>query len=237
MTAPPDMTDTMTTAPPAPTTPEASSVPLAVKLGFTAFMAVLVPYYWANYGVTNFVYFCDIALFLTLWSVWTERPLAASMAAVGILLPQLAWQVDFLLNAVNLPGLGMTDYMFDAARPLFVRGLSFFHFWLPILLVYLVHRLGYDRRALAGWTLIAWAAMLVGYFLLPGPGDPYDFPMQPHNVNYVYGPSETAAQVWMPAPAWLAVMMIGLPVLVYGPTHLLLNRWRGLPRRGITNTP
>ncbi len=47
-------------------------VPLAVKLGFTAFMAVLVPVYWLNYGPTNFLYFCDVALFLTLAAVWTE---------------------------------------------------------------------------------------------------------------------------------------------------------------------
>ena len=70
-------------------------VPLAVKLGFTAFMAVLVPVYWLNYGPTNFLYFCDVALFLTLAAVWTESALLASMAAVGIVLPQLVWVLDF----------------------------------------------------------------------------------------------------------------------------------------------
>ena len=70
------------------TNPETQSatgrVPLAVKLGYTAFMAVLVPVYWANYGPTNFLYFCDVALFLTLAAVWTESALLASMAAVGM---------------------------------------------------------------------------------------------------------------------------------------------------------
>lgn len=30
-------------------------IPWPVKLGYTAFMAVLVPVYWANYGPTNFL--------------------------------------------------------------------------------------------------------------------------------------------------------------------------------------
>jgi hypothetical protein len=40
-------------------------VPLWLKLAYTAFMAVLVPVYWVNCGPTNFVHFCDAALFLT----------------------------------------------------------------------------------------------------------------------------------------------------------------------------
>ncbi len=44
----------------------------------------------------------------------------------------------------------MTDYMFKHENSLFLRGLSLFHGWLPFLLVYLVWKLGYDRRALAG---------------------------------------------------------------------------------------
>jgi hypothetical protein len=39
-------------------------VPAWLKWVFTAFMAVLVPVYWANYGPTNFLYFCDASLFL-----------------------------------------------------------------------------------------------------------------------------------------------------------------------------
>ena len=42
---------------------------------------------------------------------------------------------------------GMTDYMFEVKYPLFTRGLSLFHFWLPLVLLWIVARLGYDRRA------------------------------------------------------------------------------------------
>ena len=41
----------------------ASRVPVWTKWGFTAFMAVLVPGYWANYGPTNFLDCCDTTLF------------------------------------------------------------------------------------------------------------------------------------------------------------------------------
>ncbi|EMI54355.1 hypothetical protein [Rhodopirellula sallentina] len=201
-----------------------TKLPLALKVGYTAFMAVLVPYYWIEYGPTNFVYFCDIALFLTLIAVWTERPLFASMAAVGITIPQFLWQVDFLGNLINLPVTGMTDYMFNEEISLLARGLSFFHFWLPILLIGIVLKLGYDHRALWSWTLIAWAAMLVSYFFLPAPGDALEFVNQPRNVNYVYGMSPDAPQHYMPTWAWLAMMLAGLPAVVYLPTHSLL-RW------------
>tara|TARA_A100001391_G_scaffold117786_1_gene79834 strand:+ start:1793 stop:2524 length:732 start_codon:yes stop_codon:yes gene_type:complete len=195
---------------------------MVVKIGFTAFMAVLVPYYWIEYGPTNFVYFCDIALFLALAAVWTEKPIFASMAAVGIAVPQLLWQVDFLGNLAGVPLTGMTDYMFNPEISLIGRGLSFFHFWLPILLLGIIYRLGYDRRAFWGWTMTAWVAMLISYFLLPAPGDALAYVNQPSNVNYVYGMSAEAPQSIMPGWAWLAMMMVGLPALVYAPTHLIL---------------
>jgi hypothetical protein len=45
-------------------------IPRWVKYGYTAFMAVLIPVYWWHYGPTNFLYFCDVALLLTLVGVW-----------------------------------------------------------------------------------------------------------------------------------------------------------------------
>ena len=136
-----------------------ASIPMWVKLGFTVFMCVLVPYYWMEYGPTNFIYFCDIALFLTLAAVWTGKPLYASMAAVGIMLPQVLWQVDFVGQLAGLPVTGMTSYMFDSDISLLARGLSFFHFWLPILLIALVVRLGYGWRGVAFWALAGWAGI------------------------------------------------------------------------------
>ena len=202
-------------------------LPLWLKLSFTTFLAVLVPFYWKEYGPTNFIYFCDVALFLTLAAVWTEKPIFASMAAVGITIPQLLWQVDFMSMVFNTPLTGMTNYMFDSSKDFFPRFLSFFHFWLPILLIFLVYKLGYDRKAFLFWTLLAWGLMLVSFFLLPEAGAKFDFAQQPHNVNYVYGMDDKAPQTWMPTYAWLGLLLAGLPILFYLPTHFVLNRLWG----------
>jgi hypothetical protein len=198
-------------------------VPLLVKVLYTAFVCVLVPVYWMGYGPTNFLYFCDVALFLTLWAVWTENPLPAGMAAVGIVLPQMVWVADFVAGLFGVQITGMTAYMFDAGKSPFLRGLSLFHGWLPFLLLYLVYRLGYDRRSLPAWTVLAWVLMLVCYFLMPAPPVPADNPNLPVNINYVYGLSDAEAQHWMPPPAWLAFLMIGLPVVCFLPTHFILR--------------
>ena len=204
----------------------ARPVPTMVKLAFTAFMAVLVPVYWTKYGPTNFLYFCDLALFLTLAAVWLENRLLASMAAVGIIFPQIVlWCGDFAAHLVGIKFIGMTDYMFDPSRPLFLRGLSFFHGWLPFLLLFLVARLGYDRRALLAWTGVAWSAILFSFAFLPAPGTRQANPLAPVNVDYVYGFSDTAVQTWMPEWAWLVFLIIALPVVIFIPTHLLLRKF------------
>jgi hypothetical protein len=199
-----------------------SRLPLWLKLVYTAFVMVLVPVYWANYGPTNFLYFCDVSLLITLVAVWIESPLLVSMCAVGILVPQALWVVDFLSNLVGLPLTGMTDYMFAADHSLFLRSLSLFHGWLPFLLVYLVWRLGYDPRALPAWTVVAWTLVLICFFFMPPPRP--DPGLIPVNINYVWGMSDTVAQNWVPPGVWVVGMLIGMPVLLFAPVHFLLRR-------------
>lgn len=98
-------------------------IPLWVKLAYTAFVCVLVPHYLWAYGPTNFLYFCDVALLMTLVAVWRESSLWASMPAVGILLPQSLWIVDYLGGLCGFRVVGMTAYMFDPGIPLFARDL------------------------------------------------------------------------------------------------------------------
>jgi hypothetical protein len=203
-------------------TQTANRLPLAFKIAYTAFMAVLVPVYWHFYGPTNFLYFCDVSLIISLIGIWLESPLLVSMCAVGILIPQAVWVVDFLSRASGHPLVGMTDYMFNGDTALFLRGLSLFHGWLPFMLVYLVWRLGYDRRGLPAWTLLAWALLLVCFFLMPPPRP--NPGLAPVNINYVWGLDDTVAQTWVSPYVWLAGLMIALP-LVFAATHLLLVRF------------
>ncbi len=198
-------------------------IPLAVKILYTAFMGVLVPYYWYDYGPTNFLYFCDVALFMALAAVWTERSIWASMPTVGILLPQTLWMVDFLGGFAGYHITGMTAYMWSDTIPLATRALSLFHFWLPLFLLWIISRLGYDRRAFWNWTVLAWGLMLVCYFLMPAPPAPPDNPNLPVNINYVYGLNEEKSQEWMPPLAYLALMLVGMPLAIFLPTHLILR--------------
>jgi hypothetical protein len=203
-------------------TAAASRVPLGVKLVYTAFMAVLIPVYWHHYGPTNFLYFCDVALILTLIAIWPENALLVSMCAVGILVPQLVWVADFFSNIAGASLTGMTDYMFAADHSLFLRGLSLFHGWLPFLLVYLVWRIGYDRRAFWAWTGIAAMLLLICFFLMPGPAA--NAGLMPVNINYVWGMRGDAPQTWVPPYIWLAGQLFGLPLLAFAPAHLVLTR-------------
>ena len=199
-------------------------IPLWLKLGYSAFVAVLVPIYLTTYGPTNFVYFCDVALLLTLGAVWLELPILAGMPAVGIVLPQMFWVADFAAGFFGTSPIGMAEYMFRETIPLGARALSLFHGWLPFLLLYLVYRLGYDRRSFAAWTALAWGLLLVSYFALPPPPAPVAAPNTPVNVNYVYGMSEAGPQRWLPPLAYLGAMMVLLPVLAWWPTHWFLQR-------------
>lgn len=212
-------------------TSTSSRIPLAVKLVYTAFVAVLVPVYWRDYGPTNFLYFCDVSLLLTLVAVWKEDTLLASIAAVGIVLPQTLWMADFLAEAVGLRLTGMTCYMYDGKYPLFTRFLSFFHFWLPLLLLWLVWRLGYDRRALPWCAAGSCVLLLVCYFFMPPPPAPADNPNLPVNINYVYGFDDKEPQKMMPPLMYLALLIVALPLLLQAPAHFLLARWFPPARR------
>jgi hypothetical protein len=117
---------------------------------------------------------------------------------------------------------GMTDYMFDQNKSLFLRSLSLFHGWLPLLLIWLVFRLGYDRRAFAAWTALSVALLLFCYLFMPGPSPTAGNAAV--NINYVHGMSDAVAQTWVHPLVWLGGLMIGLPLLLFLPTHLVLRK-------------
>jgi hypothetical protein len=195
-------------------------IPLWLKLIYTAFVAVLVPYYWVTYSAWNFLFFCDVALLIGVAALWTENPLLASLPAVGIAIPQLLWCLDFLTGARIT---GMTSYMYDSKLPLFVRGLSAFHGWLPFVLLGVVWRLGYDRRAFVGWTIISCLILLTSFFLAPRPPAPADNPNLAVNLNYVHGLSYEKRQTVMAPLLWLGIMMVGFPLVFYLPAHLAMS--------------
>lgn len=194
---------------------EAALIPLWIKVLYTLFVCVLVPVYWLEYGPQNFLWFSDIALLTTAAALWLENPLLASMMTVAVALPELAWNVDFfgrLLTGHHV--LDLSRYMFDTRIPRYLRALSLFHVVLPVLLVWMTHRLGYDRRAWAAQTLLALIVLPLTYAIT----DPAE------NINWVHGLG-SKPQTWLPPSAYLAMLMALFPIVVYLPTHILLLRF------------
>jgi hypothetical protein len=192
-------------------------IPLWMKIVYTLFLCLLVPAYWRFWGPRNFLWFSDIALFTTVVALWLESSLLASMMTLAIALPELAWNTDFfgrMLTGRHV--LGLSGYMFDPAKPRWLRALSLFHVALPIMLVWMVHRLGYDSRAWVLQTLVATVVLPVTFALT----DPAE------NVNWVYGPGRDA-QTFMPRLLYLALVMIGFPVVIYLPVHVVLSHLFG----------
>jgi len=190
----------------------AGEIPLWIKVAYTLMVAVIVPVYLAYYGPANFLWFSDVALVVTGVALWLESPLLVSMMTVGVLLPELLWNVSLftrLLTGVRVSGLA--DYMFDTRIPKWIRALSLFHVVLPVLMLWTLHRLGYDPRALPAQTALAWVILPLTYAVTK----PED------NVNWVYGPGARPQRQVSP-PLYLAFVLIFFPLIVYVPTHLLL---------------
>lgn len=188
-------------------------IPLWIKVSYTLFVVLTAAVYTIKYGLGNFLWFSDIALFATVPALWFESSLIASMMAVGVLLPELFWNVTYFARlATGRRIAGLSDYMFDAQKPLYLRALSLFHVFLPVLLLWMVARLGYAKHAWIAQTALAWVVLPLTYLLT----DPAQ------NINWVHGPG-TEPQKRLPPLLYLLLLMVGFSLLVYLPTHLLLQ--------------
>ncbi len=198
--------------------PLLSSAPftLWVTIPYTIFLVILVPVYWVYLGPQNFLWACDIALFMTLYALWRRSALVASMAVLVTLMPDILWVADYVARAVSgsdFLGIGATAYMFEKSVPFFVRALSFFHFFLAPLLVWMIYHIGYDVRALRWQTGVAWIVLPVSYFFT----DPV------RNINWVHG-FAGIPPAWMPPVVFVLLIMLAVPVLIFWPTHWLMQR-------------
>jgi hypothetical protein len=190
--------------------------PWWATLPYTLLALAIVPVYWVEYGPGNFLWFSDIALFVTAWCLWTGHRLPASMMAVGVLPLELVWTADFLTGGALG---GLAAYMFDESYPLWLRAFSLFHLPLVAVLIWMLARQGYDRRAFWAQTLLAWIVLPLSWWLT----DPEE------NINWVHGLGPGVHEILSP-PLYLALFMVALPLLVYLPTHLALHRLAGRPR-------
>jgi hypothetical protein len=189
-------------------------IPLVLKIGYTLFVCALVPIYWRQYGPANFLWFSDIALLVLVPALWLENALLFSMMAVSVVFFEAVWNLDFFFRfATGKSLIGLSAYMFDPKIPLFIRGLSCFHIILPLLLLWALHRVGYDRRAFIWQTIVALAVLPLSY-LVTTPQE---------NVNWVYGFGEKPHRI-LTGPLFVIVLMLLFPIFVYLPTHFVFCR-------------
>jgi hypothetical protein len=186
-------------------------IPPGLKIVYTLFVCALVLIYWRQYGPTNFLWFSDIALLALVPALWLENALLVSMLAISVVFFEALWNIDFFFHlATGKSLIGLSAYMFDPKIPLFVRGLSCFHIVLPVVLLWGLHRLGYDRRAFLWQTIVALVVLPLSY-LLSNPDE---------NVNWVYGFGQNPQKI-MPAPLFVILLMLLFPLVIYLPTHFL----------------
>jgi hypothetical protein len=201
-------------------TMRAMRIPLWLKVSWSIWVIVWIPVYGSQYGLQNFLFFCDLGNILIAVALWLESALIFSWQAVGLLLFQVLFFVD--LAGALITGrhwIGGTEYMFDPHIALPIRLLGLFHVVTPPLLLWTIWQLGYDKRGWKYQTLTAWIVVPINYFWRPQ-----------FDVNWARGPF-FREQHAVPGILYLLIYLLAVPAVVYFPTHLLLARltrgWRG----------
>ena len=185
-------------------------IPLAYKIAYTLFVAAIVVVYWRHYGPKNFLWFSDVGLLGVVPALWLESALIASTLAALVLFLELFWNLSLALHLVaGRSVLGLTDYMFESARPRWLRALSLFHVVLPVVLVLLVATLGYDGRALGYAIATCW--IVLGLTWLAKPDE---------NINWIRAPKRLAR--WQ--PVYFVGLALAIAVVAIWPVHLVLDR-------------
>ena len=175
-------------------------------------MVVWLPAYFRVWGWANLLHLCDVAVILTFAGIWWANPLLLSTQAVSSLVAGFLWLLDVSWRLMTGRFLvGGTNYMWDARYPLWVRLLSTFHVGLPLVLLWTLRKVGYDRRAFGLQATIAAVLLMVSRFL-----------SAELNMNYVYR-DPVFHRAWGPIPAHLVMIFIPLVALIYWPTHVLLG--------------
>ncbi len=179
-----------------------------------AWLLVYLPTYLSAYGPRNFLFLCNIGVILTAIGLILRSRLLVSSQAVAAPIIALVWAVDAGWKVLTGDFLyGGTSYMWDPAYPLFARLLSLYHLAWPLLLWWLLRRIGYDRRGWALQSLIAALAMLAGRLFAP----------MAENINFAWR-DPFLGMALGPAPVHLLVSWALLCGVAYGLTQLALCR-------------
>ncbi|MCP1677120.1 hypothetical protein J2T57_004294 [Natronocella acetinitrilica] len=192
-------------------------------IGFSIWMLFWIPVILWSYGPQNFLWMCNLAQFVILYALWTGNRLLLSSQVGTVLLVGLIWTPDFLLGlASGGEWANFTGYMFNPENPLLARATSLYHIGLPLMLVWLIAHVGYDRRG--PWLQTGFAVVILPLTWLLTEAD--------RNINWLNEPLGVE-QVWFPEPVFVLVMMVLYPALLFWPGHGLALFVRRLGRREV----
>jgi hypothetical protein len=191
----------------------AAPFPPAVRVAAIAWLLVFVITYWRTYGPENLLLLCDVAVILTCWGLWRGSSLLLSSQALSSLVVDLAWDLDLLWRLLlGRHLIGGTEYMWDERWPLAVRAMSLFHVVWPVLLIWALRRVGYDRRAWLLQSVLALLVLIASRFVLPEA-----------NLNFAQRDPFFRRQ-WGPGAVHVLLTWTVLAGVVHWPTHRLLMR-------------
>lgn len=190
-------------------------LPLWLKLLGLLFLLIFVSYNLKNYGLQNLMWFSCLGVIGTVTALWLENRLLASMMLLSTFIgDEIGWGGDFLVRLIfGWHPLNATNYMFDHSLSLYGRGLSLYHFYIPILVAWMVYKLRYDKRAIVTQSIYSTIVLLISFTLT----DPA------RNINWVFGVG-SQPQTYVPAWLYLIAEMIFIPLVFYLPMHLLLKK-------------
>jgi sterol desaturase/sphingolipid hydroxylase (fatty acid hydroxylase superfamily) len=203
-----------------------------LKIAYTAWFVVWCSSYLWWFGPQTMLWMCCIANTALLVGLWGNNPVILSFAGLAVLLAQILYAADLfsaLLVDVHLSG--ATRYLFDSTQPAYIRGLSLFHLWTPPLLLALLWRFGYDRRALFLVVLCALIVFPICFVSFEPNRDTNDR-VRPavegrafdrdFNINWVHGFYDKPSSD--PGLRDLLRALFGYLVVLVLPTHLVLRR-------------
>jgi hypothetical protein len=190
--------------------------PLWFNIFYSAFVLVVIAVYWVKYGPANFLWFSDIAFFGMAYALWRDDARFTSMMAIGVLPLEFIWAFSYFSGFFSADGqtwMGVADYMFDAALPLWLRALSWFHFMMIGAVIYMLLRKGYDKGALIPQTILALAVLAATHM----------WGIKEDNPNMIYPPGNLDEII--PQPIYSALQPIVLFGCIILPMHLLLKKY------------
>jgi hypothetical protein len=134
------------------------------------------------------------------------------MAVVGIFAVEILWNIDFFYQLITRRNLlGIAYYMFDPKKTKFMRFLSLFHVFMPIIWIGCLYIWGYNSSALFFQVVLVWIIFIITYFVT-----------EPRkNINWIFMP-RVRHWHWLRDEAWLIFMLIAYPILTMLPIHFLL---------------